>query len=63
MSTFLPILGVVLVLYFLFALYQNVAIVLPKVMRFGSVIRKILNLFVLELKEDTLFVQCIITIE
>ena len=31
MSTFLPILGVVLVLYFLFALYQNVAIVLPKV--------------------------------
>ena len=31
MSTFLPILGVLLVLYFLFALYQNVAIVLPKV--------------------------------
>ena len=30
MSTFLPILGVLLVLYFLFALYQNVAIVLPK---------------------------------
>ncbi len=30
MSTFLPILGVILVLYFLFALYQNVAIVLPK---------------------------------
>ncbi len=31
MSTFLPILGVLLVLYFLFALYQNVEIVLPKV--------------------------------
>ena len=31
MSTFLPILGVLLVLYILFALYQNVAIVLPKV--------------------------------
>lgn len=31
MSTFLPILGVCLVIYFLFALYQGVAIVLPKV--------------------------------